>query len=144
MSKRSFLWICFILIFAFSACGVLFLAKSDVPASPLSLTLKISHCDNALAEGLRERTGAVTVNGAAAHLESVLITPSPLKESENGVLYRFPSTLYSDVTLSLSLMGEWRGDVLYASSNILSVGASVLFSSFFYQGYAVITAVRPT
>ena len=144
MKKRILYFLAAILLFCISVFGANAMRLRRASPVSLSLTVRVSHCDNALADIAQESRGAFSLNGISAVLHTVSASPSQIFERENGKVVRYASKLFSDLTFSFSLEGEKREYVFYANEKILSPGNSISFSSPFFCGSGVILSVSPT
>lgn len=144
MSKRRIRLLCLFAaaVLLFSALGALLLRRDTDNTVPIVLTVKNAHADNALALSLPRGTFAATIDGIPCRILSFSAAPSELCEVKDGDPFPYPSRLFSDITVTLSVEATVREGVLYAADAFLSVGKRVLLSSPVFYGFGEITSIK--
>jgi hypothetical protein len=130
------------LVFILSLAGGRLLRADTAQSETLILTVKAVKCDNAVARALDGGECVATLDGALASLLSYRSEPSPISEQANGVFYRYPSELFSDIYFTLSVDAAVREGVYYADGVFLSLGKHATLSSPLFYGNVEIVALE--
>ena len=133
-----------VLILLLSVLGTLLLKGKSPSPIPLTVKVRCAHVDNALALSLSSRQANASLDGEECRILSVFSAPSEISEMKGGSLISYPSKLFSDVTVTLSVRATPRDGLFYAGEVWLSPAKRVLLSAPTFYGYGEILSVQQT
>ncbi len=121
------------LLFVLGLLGQLLTRPAPSAEIPLTVTLTLSALDNALCDALDAdallATQAADIDGHAVTLLSLSRSPHPMSGFSDGAYLCYPSSLLSDLTLRVRLLGERRGDGYFVGGAYFAVGKRVTLRS---------------
>ena len=125
MKKRLFSLL-LLAVFLIGCLGHLYLRPRTAEEFPYQLTFCSKNVNNLLLYAVPKEGETITVAGAEAVVLRTFFAPTTLSARQRGETLHRPSSLSSDVTLTLKAYGHEQGGCFYLGTQLLSLGACVV------------------